>query len=177
MLHQRNVTTVINPILSSNFSVESAVDSVFLTYAELKCLEIALYFLGEQLCKAVPHPLFVSLCHYQVLHMYHQLEPLLLKRRLEPAEQQPLQQWVTSAEALEWLVRALEIGMTWETIAAMATDSANYQRDMLKMAAETGEEHWHADVVFERSLYMYHRQYSQFMSHASDLLNKLYDIF
>ncbi len=159
-------------------TILGAIGTLSLNAQEMKCLEIALYFLTEQLNQNPPPVCFLQLRNHHVQHLSQWLDDANLKmKRRSVVEGAPcIEQSISSFEDAEWLALAVQIGITWETIAAMATDAANYERDMKKMAAKTAYNSAGIEAEFHRHVCDFHAQYSQATACKNELLAKLRQI-
>lgn len=170
MLHQHNV---VNLKLSHAVSMESPLGYLSLNFSELKCLEIALHFLTEQLGNVVPHLALVNLRQHHVDYLQMRLKRLLSKCRGD-SETQSEQKWqISSLEDIEWLDLALAFGICWETVISMAKDAANYEYDMQHFATKFLDALSY-DASSDAAYFSKHlHYYSQFMQFKTSVQTKL----
>jgi hypothetical protein len=149
--------------------------SISLNHMELKCLEMAFYFLTEQCYSKNPHFVFTQFKdqHLRSLHRWFNHSKLKkLKVQLRFNDRMQLEWPINTKDDFTWLLLALEVGMTGDTVLLMAADEANYARDMELQYAETDED---CDVF-----YLHYRElrhyYSEIAQCSSQLLAKFRDI-
>lgn len=161
--------------LCRNIYKQEISGTVSLNFNEIKCLEITLYFLTEQLYCRSRHAFFMQLQHCNVQYLEHWI--ISAKARLRTymrAENTNSIDWpVTEPENTVWLISALEHGLKDSTIISMAVDEANYNSDMEKMAAKTAHEYALADSIFDERFHTYHLYFSQFVSCGRGVAAKL----
>ncbi len=153
-----------------------AIGYLSLNYNEVKCLEMVLYFLTEQLNGIPAHLIFTKLREYHVRNLSHWLNNANLKSSLRFDSKNSVMWPVVSLEDANWLVLALEVGIPEDTIISMAADDAHYERDMAMMYAETDEDYGLADEAFSHRYCAFQQYYGQIAQLECALLAKLRQI-
>ncbi len=159
-----------------NYSLFEGIGRIDINYHEVKCLEMAMYFLSEQLNLATSHKLFVDLRDYHVRNINHWLNNTQMRQSLYFDGSNTVRWPIVSSEDAVWLMLALTVGITEATIASMAMDDAYYGRDMVTMTAKTTEEFAYADLVFNDHYRDFHDYYCQIATCREILLNKFQKI-
>jgi len=75
---------------------------------------------------------------------------------------------VMDIEDIKWFALALEFGITEEIVVTMASDDANYDRDMAEMHGD--------DIDLNNQYYDFHRYYCSIARLKLQLLGKLKNI-
>ena len=132
---------------------------------EVKCLEMALYFLSEQLNKSIPDLRFVNFPEYRLRYINDWMNSSRLKSQLRSDGSNSAVWGVMDMEDIKWLALALEVGITEEVIISMAADDANYERDMALMYEE--------DIDLNGQYYAFHNYYCSIAQLQPRLLQKL----
>jgi hypothetical protein len=143
-----------------------AIGYLSLNYHEVKALEMALYFLTEQVSKTKRHAFFADLRDYHLRYISDWLNNATLRSQLRFDGKNSVAWAVMSAEDIEWLLLALEVGMTEETIISMASDEANYEQDMAMMYSEMSSD-------FMSHYRAFHQYYCQMAQLRPALLTQL----
>ena len=143
---------------------------VSMNYCEVRCCDMALYYLSWQLSKAVPHPYFRSLKQSDIqyldvwLHQAHKRNACRFDGTNEVSWE------VKTLEYLPWLALALDVGINEETIRAMAIDDAHFEQDK-DGAVDVDLTN---DAPLEHDLYqMHYVQYCQSARYKAPLLSKI----
>ena len=145
-----------------------------INYHELKCLEMGLYFLTSQLNQQKRHRCFTALRDYHVRNIQHWLSNQSLKSVLRFDATNSVLWPVISSEDAFWLIAALKVGIhEEETIIAMASDDAAFERDMAIKYADTDEDFTLADSGFYESLRAFHNYYCLMAKCRNSLVDKL----
>jgi hypothetical protein len=97
---------------------------------EVKCLEMALYFLADQLNNPKSDFRFHNFCDYRFRYISNWINNSRLKIQLRSDGLNSAVWAVMDVEDIQWLALALEVGITEDVIISMAADDANYDRDM-----------------------------------------------
>ncbi len=153
-----------------------AIGYLSLNYNDVKCLEMAIYFLTEQLYTQRPHPFFTDLRDYHIRYLTHLLSNRNLRNQLRFDGTNKVMWPITCSEDAEWLALALEVGIMEDTIIAMAADDANYERDMATMYAETDKDFRFAEESFNNHYRTFHQYYCQISHSKYELLTQLRQI-
>jgi hypothetical protein len=165
-------TQTVSSRFNSNFI--GGIDYLSLNYNEVKCLEMALYFLSEQLNHPSPHCLFSRLRGYHVRNLNYWLNKPDLRRQLRFDSTNDALWPVVSSEDAEWLALALEVGINEDTIFLMAADDANYERDMAAMHAEEDPNTYMlADLAYISNYVSFYNYYCDIASCRHELLIQL----
>lgn len=153
-----------------------AMNTILLNHEEVKCLEMALYFLTEQLQAQTPHFVFTEFRNYHLVCLNHWLNQAKCKKQLRFGSQCQVSWPIYDLRGIQWLALALEVGISEETIIAMAVDEANYQRDMAMRYAETDDDYCAADEAFYRHFQVFQQYYSRIAQSSQGLLAKFQQI-
>ena len=135
---------------------------------EVKCLEMALYFLSEQLNKSIPDLRFVNFPEYRLRYINDWMNSSRLKSQLRSDGSNSAVWGVMDMEDIKWLALALEVGITEEVIISMAADDANYERDMAIM--------YEGDIDLNCQYHAFHNYYCSIARLKFALLLKLKNI-
>lgn len=144
------------------------IDELLVNANEVKCLEMALYFLSEQLKKSKPDLRFQHFRDYRFRYMGDWINNSRLKNQLRSDGLNSVVWIVTDMEDIKWLILALEVGITEDVIISMAADDANYDRDMAVMYGD--------DIDLNSHYYDFHNYYCSIARLKSALLIKLQNI-
>lgn len=147
-----------------------------LNYNEVKCLEMAIYFLSSQLNNQNPHPFFTDLRNHHIRYLTEWLDNADLRKHLRFDSTNKVMWAITCSEDTEWLILALEVGLTEDTIIAMAADDANYEKDIEIGYAETDDEFRLAEASFYTRYRAFHQYYYQISYSKYELLAQLRQI-
>jgi hypothetical protein len=162
--------------LRSHIPTEGVIDYISLTSREVKCLDIALYFLSQQLYTASPHSLFIDYQEAHYHHLYRWLNHPALKVNLDFLIQESVLWPIMSTEDTPWLMLALEYGVIDQTLESLATDQALYECDMLRKEMMSLEESL-SFVEKEKSFFsIYLKNYQKIAQVKDGLLAKLANI-
>lgn len=135
---------------------------------EVKCLEMALYFLAEQLNKPKSDLRFLSFCNYRFRYISDWINSSRLKIQLRSDGLNNAVWAVMDVEDIKWLALALEVGITEDVIISMAADDANYDRDMAVMYGD--------DIDLNGHYHAFHNYYCSIARLKHGLLLKLKNI-
>lgn len=135
---------------------------------EVKCLEMALYFLTEQLNKSKSDFRFHDLRDYRLRYISNWINSSRLKNQLRSDGLNTVIWAVMDIEDIKWLALALEVGITEEVIISMAADDANYERDMAVMYED--------DIDLNGQYHAFHNYYCSIARLKTGLLVKLKNI-
>ena len=133
---------------------------------EVKCLEMALFFLTVQLNKSDFQ--FHDLRDYRLRYISNWINSSRLKNQLRSDGLNTVIWAVMDIEDIKWLALALEVGITEDVIISMAADDANYERDMAVMYED--------DIDLNGQYQAFHNYYCSIARLKSGLLLKLKNI-
>lgn len=148
--------------------VLGVIDWISLNVNEVKCLEMALYFLTEQLNKTKQNLQFLNFRDYQLRYMSDWIYDSRLKSQLRTDGLNTVVWPVMDIEDIKWFALALEFGITEEIVVSMASDDAHYDRDMAEMYGD--------DIDLNSHYYAFHRYYCSIARLKLQLLPKLKNI-
>lgn len=106
-----------------------------LTHDEIHCLEMALYFLDDQISSSSRHDDFILMRRDEVMLLNNELDTSTMKSFLHREKHYRIAWPISSLVNMEWVVLALEVGVNLKTLASMAKEHGHYARDMERMAA------------------------------------------
>ena len=141
------------------------IDKLSLSINEVKCLDMALQFLREQLNQPKKHIYFTDLRDYRLNYISQWLHNPKLKSQLRFDGKNRVDWAVMDSEDIEWLALALEVGINEDTIITMAADEANYECDMADMYGDVSD--------FNSHYIAFYRYYCQIAELRHPLLMKL----
>lgn len=155
------------------FPAMPAPDLLTVNYYEAECLEMALSFLSEQVNKIVPDIDFIGLRLEHLQDLAYWFNSNIHKSYLRKDLDSHWTGWIHHAEQVKWLVLALEKGITEQTVMMMATDMANYEKDMWMMTAENAAEEAEALPKYPVWYRNHYAIYQRAASYKDKLLVKL----
>ena len=161
-------------LLTQSTPVIRGLGLLAINYHELKCLEMGLYFLKDQLTQKKRHRCFAALRDYHVRNIEQRLSNQSLQSVLRFDGTNSVLWPVVSSEDTFWLMAALKVGIyEEETIIAMASDDAAFERDMAIQYADTNEDVTLAESMFYESIRAFHDYYCHIAKCRDSLIKKL----
>lgn len=155
------------------FPTIPAPDILSVNYYEAECLEMALSFLSEQVNKIVPDADFIGLRLEHLQDLGYWFNSNIRKSYLRNNLHSSWVGCIPHVELVKWLVLALEKGMTEQTVMMMATDMANYEKDMWMMSAKSADEEAEALARYQVWYRNHYALYQRAASYKDKLLVKL----
>lgn len=151
-----------SPVIPALYGV---IDRLSLNYKELRCLEMALYFLTTQLNQPKQQNDFNGLRHYRLNYINAWLHNIQYRSQLRFDSTNRVDWAVMDIEDIRWLALALELGIFEDIVIALSTDDAHYECDMATVYGDKSD--------FTEQFRSFYHYYCQIARLRQSLLTKL----
>lgn len=156
MLTETKLTTrvIAKPISQPRFILS-------LTHNEIHCLEMALYFLDDQISLSSRHDDFILMRRDEVMLLNEELDTATMKSFLHREKHHRIAWPISSLVNMEWVILALENGVNLKTLASMANEHGHYARDMERRSANSLSDYARAEEMFHHYASHCYAKYSE----------------
>lgn len=148
--------------------------TILLSLNEIKCLEMAIVYLQAQLVKPDTTLLFQPLSETIVCEICDWLRDSHRMKLLHTADIEQTAWPLLRSNAIDWLIFALETGMTEDCLLTMAADQANFDYDMATLYDSDEKQFSLAELAWHDNYRSHFDHYHSLLVHKPTLLAKFH---